>query len=326
MSTPEPIVEDVDNTDLDAFNDLFHGKTKEAPKDDGPDEDAVDKETDDAPIEQEETQEQDEDDANLAQEDEDEDEAPKPKTRVEKRIEQLLEKARLAEERAAALEAKLNERKEPETPKPVPTKSDDKAPRPDDKNEDGTDKYPLGQFDEAFQEDRFNYMMEKSLAEQKATLEQQAREAEARKAQETLNNAWNEKLEPARERYPDFQEKGEELLDTFSGLPQEYGEYLTATIMGMDYGPDVLYFLSNNLNEAQRIVKLGPQGATIALGRIEARFAVQNDDEEKTKPRPKVSKAPAPPPRNKGSNAALPEVPDDTDDLDAFSAKLFKKG
>ena len=115
MSTPEPIVKDVDNTDLDAFNDLFHGKTKEAPKDDGPDGDAVDEETDDAPIEQEETQEQDEDDANLAQEDEDEDEAPKPKTRVEKRIEQLLEKARLAEERAKAAEAKLNERKEPDS-------------------------------------------------------------------------------------------------------------------------------------------------------------------------------------------------------------------
>lgn len=323
MSTPETIVEDVDNTDLDAFNDLLHGKNEKAPEDDGPDEDAVDEETDDAPIEQEETQEQDEDDANLAQEEDEE--APKPKTRTEKRIEQLLEKARLAEERAAALEAKLNERKEPETPKPVPTKSDDKAPRPDDKNEDGTDKYPLGQFDEAFQEDRFNYMMEKSLAEQKAALEQQARETEVQRAQETLVNAWNDKLEPARERYPDFQEKGEELLDTFSGLPQEYGEYLTATIMGMDYGPDVLYFLSNNLNEAQRIVKLGPQGATIALGRIEAQFALNDDQEEKPKPRPKVSKAPVPPPRNKGSNAAIPEVPDDTDDLDAFAAKLFKK-
>ena len=329
MSTPETIVDtDVDDTDLDAFNTLFHGKG-EAPKDDGPKEDDPAEDEDvDAPIEQEETQEDDEDDADLGEEEKDndeEEEASKPKTRAEKRIEQLLEKARLAEERVRALEAEIKARKEPEAPKPTPKPVDDKIPKPDDKNEDGTDKYPLGQFDEAFQEDRFNYLMEKSLAEQKAALEQQAREQEARQAQEALNNAWNEKLNPARERYPDFQEKGEELLETFSGLDQEYGEYLTATIMGMEYGPDVLYFLSNNLNEAQRIVKLGPQGATIALGRIEAQFAL-DQDEEKPKPRPKVSKAPAPPPRNKGSNAALPEVSDDTDDLEAFSKKLFKKG
>ena len=78
MSTPEPIVEDVDNTDLDAFNDLFHGKTKEAPEDDGPKENDPVEDVDDAPIEQEETQE-DEDDADLAPEDEEE-EAPKPET------------------------------------------------------------------------------------------------------------------------------------------------------------------------------------------------------------------------------------------------------
>ena len=197
----------------------------------------------------------------------------------------------------------------------------------DDKNEDGTDKYPLGMFDEAYQDDRFNYMKEKFIAEQREALEREAQEAETRRAQEALTNSWNEKLDPARERYPDFNEKGENLLETFADLDPAYGEYLTAMIMSMDYGPDVLYFLSNNIDEAERIVKLGPQGATIALGRIEARFdrASDEDGERETKPRPKVSKASPPPPRNRGSNAALPEVTDDTDDLDAFSAKLFKK-
>ena len=329
MSTHEQLVDEtVDDTDLDAFNDLLHGKTIETPKnDDSADTDQEDDEVD-APNELEETQD-DEDDADLANDDEEEEAPkPKPKSRAEKRIEQLLEAERLAKEEAAALRQELEKRKEQEAPKPVPAKSaDDKAPHPDDKNEDGTDKYPLGMFDEAYQDDRFNYMKEKFIAEQREALEREAQEAETRRAQEELTTSWNEKLDPARERYPDFNEKGENLLETFADLDPAYGEYLTATIMSMDYGPDVLYFLSNNIDEAERIVKLGPQGATIALGRIEAKFdhASDEDGERETKPRPKVSKASPPPPRNRGSNAALPEVTDDTDDLDAFSAKLFKK-
>lgn len=330
MSTPELIVdqnETNDDVNLDDFNDLFHGKTVKEPevKDDDPEDE--DNESDNANIEQnEETQENDEEDADLANEDDEEDEAPRPKSRVEKRIEQLLEKARLAEERAKAAEAALNKQKELELPKPTPVvKTDDKAPHFEDKNEDGTDKYPLGQFDPAFQEDHVKYLLNKGLAEQKAALEREAQEAEARRTQEALTTMWTEKLETAKERYPDFTEKGENLLETFSGIPQEYGEYLTATIMTLENGPDVLYFLSENINEAERIINLGPTGAAIALGRIDARFE-QEDEEDKPKPRPKVSKAPAPPPRNKGSNAAIAEVPDDTDDLDAFSSKLFKKG
>ncbi len=328
MSTPEPIVDNAnDDTDLDSFNDLFLGKTKEAPpEDDGPKDDVVEKADADAPIEHEETQDDTEEDTDLAPDAEDV--VEKPKSKAEKRIEQLLEKARLAEERAIAAEARLTERKEIEATKPsapTPVVTDEKAPHPDDKNADGTDKYPLGRFDEAFQEDSFNFRLEKSLEAQKAELARQAQEQEIRQAQDALTKEWNDKLEPARERYPDFQEKGETLLETFAAIPQEYGEYLTATIMSLDNGPDVLYFLSENIEEARRIVNLGGTKAAIALGRIDAKFEADANVEEKPVPRPKVSKAPAPPPTNRGSAAALAEVPDDTDDLDAFSAKLFKK-
>jgi hypothetical protein len=91
--------------------------------------------------------------------------------------------------------------------------------------------------------------------------------------------------------------------------------------MSMDYGPDVLYHLSTNLEEAKQIVNSGPARATIALGRLEARYALQED--EKKQQKLKVSKAPTPPDRlNKGSMVSK-EIPDDTDDLDAFAAKLF---
>lgn len=322
MSTPEIVDNTVDDTNLDDFNDLFLGKTKSVPaEDDGPGDDVDETEDTDAPIEQEETQTEDSDDDLV------EEEKPVKVNRTQKRINQLLEAERVALEEVARLRTQLNERKELEAPKPVaptPVVKDDKAPHPDDKNEDGTDKYPLGMFDEAYQDDRFNYKVEKSLEAQKAELAKQAQEQEIRQAQDALAKEWNDKLEPARERYPDFQEKGQGLLDTFAAIPQEYGEYLTATIMSLDNGPDVLYFLSENIEEAQRIVNLGGTRAAIALGRIDARFEV-GDVEEKPVPRPKVSKAPAPPPTNRGSSAALAEVADDTDDLDAFAAKLFKK-
>ena len=74
--------------------------------------------------------------------------------------------------------------------------------------------------------------------------------------------------------------------------------------------------------EAKRIVDLGPTKAALALGRIEARFA----NAANPKAAPKVSKAPTPPARlNRGSAQAMPDVPGDTDDLDAFSRQFFKK-
>ena len=50
--------------------------------------------------------------------------------------------------------------------------------------------------------------------------------------------------------------------------------------MGMDYGPDVLYHLATNVAEAQKIASQPLPQATLALGRLEARYALLA--EEKT--------------------------------------------
>ena len=89
--------------------------------------------------------------------------------------------------------------------------------------------------------------------------------------------------------------------------------------MSMDHGPDVLYYLAENVDEAKEIFESGPQKATIALGRIESRY-IQS---ESTK-RPRVSKAPSPPPTNKGSAGGSKTVRPDTDDLDSFEKTFFK--
>lgn len=326
MSDENPV--DLNMDDLDSFSDEFFGQNK------SPDEPASSKEEPEAPedsdaneLEQthdDETNDVEEVDEEADPEEESEPEPPK-KTRLDKRIGGLLEEKRVEKERADALEAKLNEvlqRLEQNAPKTEVT-TEVSGPTPDDKNDDGTEKYPLGEFDPLYIRDLTKHTFSEEL---KAVEAQRSAQEEARKvteAQQALAANWNEKLQPAQERYPDFQEKGQNLISTFEGLDEAYSNYLTSTLQSMDFGPDVLYYLANNVDEATRIVNLGPAGATLALGRIESKFVFAND--EKQKARPKVSNAPTPPPTNKGAAVSVSEIPDDTDDLDAFAAKLFKK-
>lgn len=315
-SDDTPINENHD--DLDAFEAEFFGAPNyDKDKDVAKEEEVV--VNDDDTLEEEVTPEEDD---TLAPEDEEEaEEEPKPeppkkKDRFQERIDQMSEKVRLERERADALEArlaKLEQGKEPEAPKPEEKAAETDGPQPDN--------YPLGEFDPDYVRDliRFTHKQERE-AEKAERAKEQAQEA-ANKAREELDGQWQAKLEPAQERYPDFHERGEELLETFADLEPAYGEFLSAAIMGMEHGPDVLYHLASNIDEAKRIAGLGPVGATIALGRLESKFDKAEQEEPK---RPKTSSAPPPPPRNKGSAASAPEVADDTDDLAAFEAKFFK--
>lgn len=270
-----------------------------------------------------------------------EDEGPK-KTRFQKRIDELTAKAREAERekeaveadyqaRIAALEAKLKQ--DEKTEDKSQTSDGPVEPKPSDKNEDGTDKYPLGEYDPQYLKDVAKHTFEQEFAAREAAkkaAEQEDLEKEQRIRQEAekqaLQESWSEKLAPAQERYPDFTEKGEALVETFNGIDASYGEYLSTALMALDNGPDVLYYLANNPEEAQAIVDSGPMKATVAMGRIDSMFAAK-EEAKKTAPR-KVSKAPAPPPVNKGSSVAKGSVnPSDEDvDLDALARELAKGG
>lgn len=325
MSTNENPVDSTD-LDLDSFSDELFGRTPSTPEPASSEEPSVDEDVDtDAPTDDTQPEETDtlENEDELEQEEE---EAPKPKkTRFQERIDKLTGEAREAQRERDELRARL-EKLEKGSPEPVPAakKEPGTAPSPTDKNDDGTDKYPLGDFDANYIRD----LTKHTLQQERAAIEKaetEKRQLAERESQATaLASNWNEKLEPAKERYPDFQEKGEQLIDSFEGIPPAYGEYLTGTLMAMDYGPDVLYYLANNVDEAKKIIAMGAQKATIALGRIEAKFALA--EAEKQTARLKVSNAPEPPQhQNKGSAVSRVEVPDDTDDLDAFEKKLFKK-
>lgn len=317
---------------LDDFADELFGQSKSQPEPASSEKSQEDPVVeDDAQTKEDNTQDGENTDAPADEDDDDNtevEEAPKPKqkSRFQERIDELTSKAREAERKAAELEqrlAKFEKTTEPE-PKSRVVEAQTDGPSPDDKNEDGTDKYPLGEFDPKFAADVVRHTLkverEAMLAQEKAN---QAR-LEKEQQEAILQASWNEKLEPAKERYPDFIDKGQNLAETFEGLDEPYADYLTTTIMSMDYGPDVLYYLANNLDEAKKIVQSGATKATIALGRLESKFA--EAEEQKQKARPKVSNAPTPPVHvNKGSAAAKAAVDPNTDDLDEFARALFNK-
>lgn len=332
MST-EPTIDVTTEDNLDNFAAELFGKSQppsdtakseEEEIDDNVEDDATNEETDTQPSAEEDGATEESEDSEENPETKDEDDKGKKPNRLQERINELTAARRQAErERDEALR-KLNEK--PTDPKPntkaQETTVNDEGPKATDKNEDGTDKYPLGEFDPKFVKDTVQHMVNEQAREAEAKREEQAKLTEEEKYRETLQNSWNERLEVAQDRYPDYQEKGEQMLSVFEGIDPTYGQYLTDTLMEMDAGPDVFYYLANNLDEAEQIVNAGPRKATIALAKLEVQLA--GTPTPKT-PAVKATKAPPPPPQNKGSAVAAGSIPLDTDDLDAFSKVLFKK-
>lgn len=310
-----------DTDDLDAFTELMTGKAQ-ALKEEVDEEKItnVDVDTDADDEDQTDVTETADDEAPDEDDDSEEKVEEKPKKKVnryQERINELTAKAREAERALAALQAA--QQKQTEAPKAATPVVQDDAPNPDAKNEDGSDKYPLGEFDPAYIRDMARHTIDKEWAARKEQEAQEAAQRQEQQAREALQAQWVEKLAPITEQHEDFIEKTMGLESAFDGLDPAYSDYLVTTIKSLDHGPEVLYYFANNLEEAKRFVQSGPLAATLALGEINAMFKGQTRKAE-----PKVSKAPPPPQVNKGSKTRT-TVAADTDDLDAFADLLFKK-
>lgn len=305
-----------DTDDLDAFNDLLSGN---APlKEDEEQEEVNNEEEPLAPEEDEPLDEtsEEEDEQEEIPDEPSKKEPVKKVNPIQERINKLLEKERLANERAAQLEAKIAELQKGE-----PTQAaqpERKGPTPDDKNPDGSDKYPIGEYDPAFIRDLTRFTIEEEQAVANAKREQEEITRQHQRSLDELHQQWEAKLSPVVEQHEDFIEKTIQLEDAFDGLDKGYSDYLVNTIKSLDHGPEVLYYFANNLEEAERFVKMGPLSATLALGEINAMFKGQ------TRQPPKVSKAPVPPQVNKGTRARSSISPD-TDSLEDFEALFFNK-
>lgn len=321
---------------LDEFENEFFGKEPAAPVEEDVDgtppsdednpEDTTGEDGDEGASDDPPANDDNDDGEKNEEPDEDDGEAdPKPpkKNRAEDRIKELNakyreeERQRIAlEERLAKLEADRSDPNKEEGSEPE-AKSEDAAPHWDDVDENGEKKYPLGQFDPQFNADLVRHTMQQERKAEQAKRAEREKQTEVERAEQELQANWEEKLEPARERYPDFQQKGEELVNQFTNLDAGYAKYLTQTIQSMDNGTDVFYHLASNPDLAQEIVRQGPAMASVALGRLSAEF-----DKGSESPAPKVSSAPPPPPTTRGS--APPRQKDILDNLDDFESAFFK--
>jgi DNA repair exonuclease SbcCD ATPase subunit len=316
-----------DTDDLNAFEQLMYGHTK--PDIEDAEATVVENEETEELAEEEvepehtpaETDEQEE-------ADNDEDEQPKPKkSRFQERIDQLTEKARAAErekddllqklnETLAKLEGKTDEVKPAETPK-------DAAPQPDEADENGEPKYPLGEFDPAYIRDLTRYTIRAEAEAQKEEAARQAAEEAKNLEKAQLAQEWSEKVQSSQERYPDYQEKVADLAEVVQDIDPVYGDFLAETIMTMENGTDVFYHLASNPKIAEDIVNSSPQAALRKLYQIEARFSTF--EEEKKEKKLKVSNAPQPPEQLNRGNSPAKDIAPDTDDLEAFEKAFFKK-
>lgn len=330
---------DNDTDDLEVFEADFFGTTPST-EDVVQEEDAETLEVDDQagedddPPATEDDEESEADDEESEEEEEAEEEeepeevAPPKKKSAKERINELTAKAREAERERDALRREFEALKasvtkedtKEETPKTLREQLPADAPNPDAKDDDGEAVYPLGEFDPAFIRDltKFTIAQETKAAKEAAELE--ARNKEIEEVRNAIANQYAENLTKLEETAPDARESIKGLTEVFQDIDPQYGDYLATTVMSSEYGAQIMYYLSQNIGEAQKIVASGPAAATLALGRLEARFI----GEPQEKKRNKVSKAPPPPSGvTRGSNGRIAVKPD-TDNLDAFEREFFK--
>jgi hypothetical protein len=326
----------VDMDDLKAFEDKFYGiepedfKEEEEPtfREDELEEDEVDENEDDslAPDDDEQDEPEDKDEEEEEPEPEPEDKGKK-KSRYQSRIDELVTDARVAEREVERLRREVEALKSGRVEKvqEPEVKQTEAAPNPNAVNEKGEPIYALGEFDPKFVADLTRFTI---AQEHRAIREAEAKEQAARKAAEAqreLSSKWNEKVEKFVEEIPDYSEKVVKLERAFQGIEPQYGNYLAGTIMQCDNGPEIMYYLSQNIDEAQKIVASGAFDATLAIGRLSARLEKPKQEEKRNTK--KVSKAPEPPEaeaRVRGSGGQFTVSPD-TSDLDAFEREFFKK-
>jgi hypothetical protein len=323
--------------DLDKFEEAFFGNVKAEDKQEEVDENEDDalEPSEDEDAEDQEVEEPDEEDEDPDEADEeDEDEEPEPpkakkgkksfKERIDEITAEKYELKRQLRELQQKVESRSNEVKQDEAPTPVREQLSAAAPDPDAKNEDGTPKYALGEFDPKFIRDLTKFMVEEDLKVAREEEQKKAAAVAEQRRQAELAVSWNEKLDKAEEEIPDIRDSITDLVDVFSDLDPHYGDYLAATLMSLDNGPEVMHYLSQNIGEARKIVASGPNAATLAIGRLEAQIAFGKQREEKSNTSKKVSKAHEPPLKVTRGQGGKFAVSGDTDDLDAFEREFFK--
>ena len=110
---------------------------------------------------------------------------------------------------------------------------------------------------------------------------QSEREQAARETETRVQAAWQEQVEDARVRLPDF--------DKVVTPQTPVHPRMAPLVVDSDKGADIVYYLGNNLREAQALAQkfqTDPASAYVEFGRLEARLSAPAPKPVSTAPRP----------------------------------------
>lgn len=129
------------------------------------------------------------------------------------------------------------------------------------------------------------------------------REREFIQTQQNSLKTYQERLNKVKENNPDFDEVVSEFSQKYANAKaDEINQYLAHS----ERGAEVYYYLANNHNVTDKLLRLPPMMQMAELGKIEARL----DRESDTTSAPRVSKAPRPISSEKGSPRVEKDITD----------------
>ena len=220
----------------------------------------------------------------------DADEVSAGKPPVQKRIDELTRLRREAERdrdywrQQAARQTPAPQAAEPDAPKPRPK---------------------LADF--GYDEDKYQAALSEHLkAETAREVREQLRQEEAQKTERQRRETFSKKEREFASKHADYMD-----LTRDETLP------ITQTVARLaaesEMGPDLLYYLANNRDEAAEIAQMDDLAAARAIGRIESKLEKSNAPASPPKP---VSKAPPPPPKIEAVEPAVTKDPSEMTDAE----------
>ena len=165
-----------------------------------------------------------------------------------------------------------------------------------------------------YHDDRTEYKINKALESHAA---KQGQKTQEQKVAET----WESKVTAFHKAHPDFEEVAYDKSVPVTDVMRD-------AIVTSDIGPEVAYYLGNNVEEAERIAALPPVRQAAAIGKIEAQLARTEQEAEKTEKadKPPAAKAPKPPtPVKKPSPTAPVDLNDPNLPIEAWVRERNKQ-
>lgn len=215
------------------------------------------------------------------------------------------ERARLAEERAEALDRELKSTKA--NPNPEGKESEGKQPT----IKDYTDQQGNVDWDK-YTDAKADYAAKTAVAEERA---RQAQEIETGKRVQA-EEQFKARLDKAKVKYPDFIEV---LTAAKSVVPNAVLQYITES----EYGADISYHLAKHPDLAEKLSKLSPIRAIAEVGKLETSFETPVN---KTDPAARTSeRGGAPPPITPISGTGSVNVVTDPSKMDYKQLREYER-